>query len=841
MATARISIYASANLKGLEQAKRQLAKYEREIQGGAQKAQTAWGRMGTAISGTGAKIASSMAALGITRWLKGSLDIARKSELSEKQLQAAVEATNGTVNKSKQYQAEATKATLAWKKAKTGAAIAHNLADQALKKHGKSSLEYRNAVNNAALADMKAKEYATKNAAAQANLKNAVTTTNIKWDEYYERAGKVLKAQSDLSAFSKGDLRGALTQLTTTTGDANKSLDLLQVTTDLARRKNIDVSTAATLVGRAYNGNITALKRMGVELPKGAKGMEAIDALQKRVAGSAKAYGDSAAGAEDKFKNSLKALQVTVGKVLLPIVDKFLKGLQQIIEKFQSLPGPVQNVIIGFGAFVGLSAILAPWIANLKIAAEVLKLNVLWTKISAMWKRNEAGATGLQVIAEKASHAARQLSYSLMGAKLWIAETAAKVGSTIATNAQAAAQWALNAAMNANPIGLVIIAIVALVAIIAVLWNKNEGFRNFIIGAWEKIKGAFIGVFNWVKANWPLLLAIITGPIGMAVLLVAKNWDTIKAKTFQVFNAVKNFISKAWEAVKSAFLRFTILGIVISHWTQIVNFIKGIPDKIKKVASDFTAKVKEIGRNIVEGIKQGILNTWGNLVQALKDKVGSVVDNVKSWLGISSPSKVFMYLGEMMGKGLEVGMLNSTKAIESASKKVVSKALAAVKDYQDKVKALKSRTSDLLGTWGIGEMASTSLATPDGLLAGLKSQVEAMRSFTSNIASLQKSGLAAGVISALLAAGPAQAGGQAAAFASMTPAEISQYNALYSQQKATASGLATTELGKPKPPTVTIASGAVKVQVNIAGNASKEDVETAVDKAFRKLVRELRS
>lgn len=58
---------------------------------------------------------------------------------------------------------------------------------------------------------------------------------------------------------------------------------------------------------------------------------------------------------------------------------------------------------------------------------------------------------------------------------------------TIVTKAQTAAQWLLNAAMSANPIGLVIAAIVALVTAFVVLWNKSEGFREFWIGLWEKI------------------------------------------------------------------------------------------------------------------------------------------------------------------------------------------------------------------------------------------------------------------------------------------------------------------------------------------------------------------
>lgn len=59
----------------------------------------------------------------------------------------------------------------------------------------------------------------------------------------------------------------------------------------------------------------------------------------------------------------------------------------------------------------------------------------------------------------------------------------------------AAAMWAVNIAMGANPIGLVIIAIGLLVSTIVWLWNNVEGFRNFWITVWDGI----VSAFNWAK------------------------------------------------------------------------------------------------------------------------------------------------------------------------------------------------------------------------------------------------------------------------------------------------------------------------------------------------------
>lgn len=75
------------------------------------------------------------------------------------------------------------------------------------------------------------------------------------------------------------------------------------------------------------------------------------------------------------------------------------------------------------------------------------------------------------------------------------------IATTIAENGAAVAQWALNAAMNANPIGLVIAAITALVAGFVLLWNNCEDFRNFFINMWKEIQKSVKSVINGILSG----------------------------------------------------------------------------------------------------------------------------------------------------------------------------------------------------------------------------------------------------------------------------------------------------------------------------------------------------
>jgi hypothetical protein len=154
-----------------------------------------------------------------------------------------------------------------------------------------------------------------------------------------------------------------------------------------------------------------------------------------------------------------------------------------------------------------------------------------------------------------------------------------------AVQAWTAVQAALNAVMAMNPIGLIVIAIAAFVAAIVIAYQKVDWFRAFVDAAFKFIKDAIMTAFNWVKSNWPLLLAVLTGPIGLAVLAITRNWDTIKAGA----TAAKDWIVGAFNAL--------------------VGFVTGLPGKISSAASGMFDGIKNAFRSAINWIIDG----WNNL------------------------------------------------------------------------------------------------------------------------------------------------------------------------------------------------------------------------------------
>jgi phage-related protein len=130
------------------------------------------------------------------------------------------------------------------------------------------------------------------------------------------------------------------------------------------------------------------------------------------------------------------------------------------------------------------------------------------------------------------------------------------VATTVATGAATAAQWLFNTAMSANPIALVIIAIAAIAAGLIYAYKHSEKFRAIVNAVGKAAARAFgwvvdklKDVWNWIKSKWPLLKAILMGPIGAAVSWIVKHWDQIKEGARKAVDGIKSGFAGAFHAI----------------------------------------------------------------------------------------------------------------------------------------------------------------------------------------------------------------------------------------------------------------------------------------------------
>jgi phage-related protein len=175
------------------------------------------------------------------------------------------------------------------------------------------------------------------------------------------------------------------------------------------------------------------------------------------------------------------------------------------------------------------------------------------------------------------------------------------------TKAMAVAQAALNLVMSANPILLVVVAIAALVTGLVIAYKHSETFRNIVQGAFRAVTGAAQATWNWIKSHWPLLLAILTGPIGPAILFIIKHFDQLKQLPGKMLEIGKSIIRGLINGVTSM---FGALRDKLSLVTKLIPDWKGPLDKDKKL-------LRPTGQAIMGGLMGGISDQQPSLKRLL--------------------------------------------------------------------------------------------------------------------------------------------------------------------------------------------------------------------------------
>ena len=145
-----------------------------------------------------------------------------------------------------------------------------------------------------------------------------------------------------------------------------------------------------------------------------------------------------------------------------------------------------------------------------------------------------------------------------------------------ATVAWTAVQWLLNAAMTANPIGILIVAIGALVAAGVLIWKNWDKIVGAAQRLWKSVKDAFTkilgivkrvfsGAVALVKRHWKKILGILFPAVGLA-MLIHKNWGKIVGKVREIFDLVIGAITDAakWIVEKAVQLGKDLVNGIIS-------------------------------------------------------------------------------------------------------------------------------------------------------------------------------------------------------------------------------------------------------------------------------------
>lgn len=285
--------------------------------------------------------------------------------------------------------------------------------------------------------------------------------------------------------------------------------------------------------------------------------------------------------------------------------EKGMDGVENFLEKLGGLIEDVPKIIQTFKDWSPLIAGVAAGFVTLKVAMAISSL------ISAI-------------------------------TTAWMAYKAANEGATIA-------QWLFNAALNANPIVLIVTLVVGLVAALITLWNTNDGFREAVTAAWDSIKSVWESVkeafsnlaesigekIESIKNFFGNLKDAASEKFSAMKEVVSEKFSQIKGTMGTIMQAAKDTVSEKLQNMKTAYAEHGggingiaaaamegVKGYYSAGYTFIDNLTGG---KLSAVADKFKSKMSEA--------KQAVLNKVSEIKNSFSSGLGNAYSTVTNILG----------------------------------------------------------------------------------------------------------------------------------------------------------------------------------------------------------------
>ena len=260
---------------------------------------------------------------------------------------------------------------------------------------------------------------------------------------------------------------------------------------------------------------------------------------------------------------------------------------------------------------------------------------------------------------------------------------------------------ALNTVFGLTPFGLITTGVTLLVAGFLYLWNTCEPFKQFWLDLWEDIKNivsvavqtiskfftqtipnVINNTIEWFK-KLPYNIGYILGlVIGKIVLWLDSASDYINTQVPIIIRNIGKFFSELPDKIWT-WLALSIIDVgkwAVSMGTEGKKAISNLITNVINGASSIPSQMGAIGRNIVEGVWNGIRNAKEWFTSNVKSFFSGIVDGVKNALGINSPSKVFAEeVGKWIPEGVAVGISDNAKSVLTAMKNLTVDAVGSAK------------------------------------------------------------------------------------------------------------------------------------------------------------------
>lgn len=472
---------------------------------------------------------------------------------------------------------------------------------------------------------------------------------------------------------------------------------------DLASFNNTSPEQAVEAIGAAMRGEAEPMRKYGVLLDDAtlrarALKMGLIDNIksaltpqQKALAASAeimaqttKAQGDFARtsdGAANKSRilaAQQENLRAKLGQQLLPLYVKFQNILSKVLNWMSQNQGTVQKLVIALAA---LSVTVLAVNAAMSVASAVMAIHkgiTTASKGATIAYRNAQLALNLAMMANPIG-----LVVAAIVALVAVFVIAYKKSETFRAIVDKA--WAgIKAATVAVWNFLKDLTLKVWNAIKDAATKAVDGVKSAVSKAWNAIKSVTSSVWNAIKAAiqkvWDWIKTGVKAYFNGYKTVITTVWNAIKAATSAVWNAIKSVVTNVYNNIKQGIqVTFnTIKTIITTAWNaaktattniwngiktavtnavdRLMEIVRGIKGKVLGAFSGAASWLYSAGKDLIQGMINGVKNMAGSIASAAKDVVSGAINAAKNALKLGSPSKLFQQFGEWTGEGLVIGI-----------------------------------------------------------------------------------------------------------------------------------------------------------------------------------------
>lgn len=240
----------------------------------------------------------------------------------------------------------------------------------------------------------------------------------------------------------------------------------------------------------------------------------------------------------------------------------------------------------------------------------------------------------------------------------------------------------LGRAFLMNPIGLAVLAIGLAAYTIYRYWEPIKGFFSSL---WSAVKEAFSqamtalasaltalnpmpllaqawgSVTAWFTTLWADIKAVFTSAMD-ALPLIINALNPIPL-LIQTWGSVTTWFTDLWSQVRVAFDGgIASVGALLMNWSPAGLLYQAITAALASLGVELPGKFSEFGAMLMQGLINGITSMGGAVKDAITGMGGGMVDWFKEKLGIRSPSRVMMGMGEFVSEGAAQGITNGQPA-----------------------------------------------------------------------------------------------------------------------------------------------------------------------------------